>query len=103
MNLHITPSFNIDRLCKTASVLLFLVIINAIQEIFCLMFSDDVARCAETSFKLQQPFIFIAIVVLIVDMSTGLIVERKSISHLEKKNIEILLASSLSWSSTHSE
>jgi len=25
MNLHITPSFNIDRLCKTASVLLFLV------------------------------------------------------------------------------
>jgi len=24
MNLHITPSFNIDRLCKTASVLLFL-------------------------------------------------------------------------------
>jgi len=26
MNLHITPSFNIDRLCKTASVLLFLVI-----------------------------------------------------------------------------
>jgi len=23
MNLHITPSFNIDRLCKTASVLLF--------------------------------------------------------------------------------
>jgi len=24
--LHITPSFNIDRLCKTASVLLFLVI-----------------------------------------------------------------------------
>ena len=28
MNLHITPSFNIDRLCKTASVLLFLVIIS---------------------------------------------------------------------------
>ena len=27
MNLHITPSFNIDRLCKTASVLLFLVIL----------------------------------------------------------------------------
>jgi len=27
MNLHITPSFNIDRLCKTASVLLFLVTI----------------------------------------------------------------------------
>ena len=26
MYLHITPSFNIDRLCKTASVLLFLVI-----------------------------------------------------------------------------
>ena len=26
MNLHITPSFIIDRLCKTASVLLFLVI-----------------------------------------------------------------------------
>ena len=26
MKLHITPSFNIDRLCKTASVLLFLVI-----------------------------------------------------------------------------
>jgi len=26
MNLHITPSFNIDRLCKTASVLLFLVL-----------------------------------------------------------------------------
>jgi len=25
MNLHITPSFIIDRLCKTASVLLFLV------------------------------------------------------------------------------
>ena len=25
MYLHITPSFNIDRLCKTASVLLFLV------------------------------------------------------------------------------
>ena len=25
MNLHITPSFNIDRLSKTASVLLFLV------------------------------------------------------------------------------
>ena len=25
MNLHFTPSFNIDRLCKTASVLLFLV------------------------------------------------------------------------------
>jgi len=25
MKLHITPSFNIDRLCKTASVLLFLV------------------------------------------------------------------------------
>jgi len=25
MNLHITPSFNIDRLCKTATVLLFLV------------------------------------------------------------------------------
>ena len=25
MNLHITQSFNIDRLCKTASVLLFLV------------------------------------------------------------------------------
>ena len=25
MNLHITPSFKIDRLCKTASVLLFLV------------------------------------------------------------------------------
>jgi len=25
MNLHILPSFNIDRLCKTASVLLFLV------------------------------------------------------------------------------
>jgi len=25
MNLHITPSFNIDRLCKTAPVLLFLV------------------------------------------------------------------------------
>ena len=28
MNLHITPSFNIDRLCKTASVLLFLVLIT---------------------------------------------------------------------------
>jgi len=28
MNLHITPSFNIDRLCKTASVLLFLVLIS---------------------------------------------------------------------------
>jgi len=28
MNLHITPSFNIDRLCKTASVLLFLVIVE---------------------------------------------------------------------------
>ena len=28
MNLHITPSFNIDRLCKTASVLLFLVLIQ---------------------------------------------------------------------------
>jgi len=28
MNLHITPSFIIDRLCKTASVLLFLVIID---------------------------------------------------------------------------
>jgi len=27
MNLHFTPSFNIDRLCKTASVLLFLVTI----------------------------------------------------------------------------
>jgi len=26
MNLHITPIFNIDRPCKTASVLLFLVI-----------------------------------------------------------------------------
>jgi len=26
MNLHFTPSFNIDRLCKTASVLLFLVL-----------------------------------------------------------------------------
>ena len=26
MNLHITPSFKIDRLCKTASVLLFLVL-----------------------------------------------------------------------------
>jgi len=25
MNLHITPSFNLDRPCKTASVLLFLV------------------------------------------------------------------------------
>jgi len=28
MKLHITPSFNIDRLCKTASVLLFLVNIH---------------------------------------------------------------------------
>jgi len=27
MNLHITPNFNIDRLCKTASVLLFLVLV----------------------------------------------------------------------------
>ena len=26
MNLHVTPSFSIDRLCQTASVLLFLVI-----------------------------------------------------------------------------
>jgi len=28
MNLHITPSFIIDRLCKTASVLLFLVMFD---------------------------------------------------------------------------
>jgi len=28
MNLHITPSFNIDRLCKTAYVLLFLVTVE---------------------------------------------------------------------------
>jgi len=28
MNLHITPSFIIDRLCKTASVLLFLVTLD---------------------------------------------------------------------------
>ena len=31
MNLHITPSFNIDRLCKTSSVLLFLVYINNLR------------------------------------------------------------------------
>jgi len=28
MNLHITPSFKIDRLCKTAYVLLFLVMLD---------------------------------------------------------------------------
>ena len=33
MYLHITPSFNIDRLCKTASVLLFLVIIYIIKHV----------------------------------------------------------------------
>jgi len=36
MYLHITPSFNIDRLCKTASVLLFLVICVFVQFKFCL-------------------------------------------------------------------
>jgi len=30
MNLHITPSFIIDRLCKTASVVLFLVKIQVL-------------------------------------------------------------------------
>jgi len=28
MNMHITPNFIIDRLCKTASVLLFLVLVQ---------------------------------------------------------------------------
>jgi len=37
MNLHITPSFKIDRLCKTASVLLFLVLKQwtTLQTLFC--------------------------------------------------------------------
>jgi len=36
MNLHITPSFKIDRLCKTASVLLFLVTTKVV-----VLFSTD--------------------------------------------------------------
>ena len=45
MKLHITPSFNIDRLCKTASVLLFLVIIiflsfNIPQHVYLFYFSN---------------------------------------------------------------
>jgi len=34
MNLHITPSFNIDRLCKTATVLLFLVLRRDLVSLF---------------------------------------------------------------------
>jgi len=50
MNLHITPSFNIDRLCKTASVLLFLVL-NV-----CCFIVFYVFLCRSVCWFLYRPF-----------------------------------------------
>jgi len=54
MNLHFTPSFNIDRLCKTASVLLFLVYIWKWSSAHALGGVSGVASFITTDEQLQK-------------------------------------------------
>ena len=56
MYLHITPSFNIDRLCTTASVLLFLVLLQIIRILSCNMFTNIVIQTMLTTNAFQYCF-----------------------------------------------
>jgi len=65
MNLHITPSFKIDRLCKTASVLLFSSPEHKVHENISIYFCRKCPEIKQVSINIQCfniTFIFIQII-----------------------------------------
>jgi len=80
MNLHITPSFNIDRLCKTASVLPFLVTVDFVRGHVC----DEYSKRFRAGIEGQEKF----------KMATKMGAERVFILELVYIDVHVVFVSS---------